>query len=95
MKAIVYERYEPPVVLQIKELEKPAPEDNEVLVKVHAASVNPRDWHLMRGTPFLVGLTTGLSKPKNNIPGTDVTGVCSKKNPDMVSSVSADKVIDI
>ena len=68
MKAIVYEKYGPPEVLQLKEVEKPAPKDNEVLVKVHAASVNYIDWQILRGESFFLRLTTGgLLKPKHKI----------------------------
>jgi len=74
MKAIVYTHYGPPDVLQLKEVEKPTPKDDEVLLKVLAASVNPLDWHLMRGKPFLVHLTEGLLKPKKKILGADVAG---------------------
>ena len=63
MKAIVYEKYGPPDVLQLKEIDKPTPMDNEVLVKVHAASVNYSDWAFVRGKPFLVRLMSGLLKP--------------------------------
>ncbi len=72
MKAIVYTEYGSPDVLQLKEVEKPTPKDNEVLVKVHAASVNAADWHLMRGTPFLARFVNGLQKPKNTKLGADV-----------------------
>ncbi|OAB37003.1 alcohol dehydrogenase [Paenibacillus macquariensis subsp. defensor] len=74
MKAIVYNKYGPPDVLQLKEVEKPVPKDNEVLVKVHAASANPLDWHFMRGTPYIMRLQTGLFRPKNNAIGVDVAG---------------------
>jgi NADPH:quinone reductase-like Zn-dependent oxidoreductase len=74
VKAIVYTKYGPPDVLQLKEVEKPAPNDNEVLVKVHAASANPLDWHSLRGKPFLVRLTSGLRKPKNTRLGADIAG---------------------
>jgi NADPH:quinone reductase-like Zn-dependent oxidoreductase len=74
MKAIVYEKYGPPEVLQLKEVEKPTPKSDEVLVKVQAASVNPGDWHALRGTPFLQRLETGLLKPSNKILGADVAG---------------------
>ena len=74
MKAIVYERYGPPEVLQLKEVDKPIPKDNEVLVKVHAASANPLDWHFMRATPFIMRFISGLLKPKNKILGADIAG---------------------
>jgi NADPH:quinone reductase-like Zn-dependent oxidoreductase len=75
MKAIVYEKYGPPEdVLEIKEVEKPTPKDNEVLVKVYAASVNYSDWAFVRGKPFLSRMFTGLLKPKNKILGTDIAG---------------------
>ncbi|MBE9484816.1 MAG: zinc-binding alcohol dehydrogenase family protein [Bacteroidetes bacterium] len=56
MKAMVYYKYGSPDVLQLKEVEKPTPKDNEVLVKVHAASVNYSDWAFVRGEPFMVRL---------------------------------------
>ena len=73
MKAIVYTKYGSPDVLQLKEVEKPASRDNEVLIKVHAASVNSWDWDLLRGTPFVNRLMFGLIKPKI-ILGCDIAG---------------------
>ena len=74
MKAIVYKKYGPPDVLKLEEVQKPIPKDNEVLIKVHAASVNAVDWHLLRGDPFLLRLISGLLKPKNQILGADIAG---------------------
>src|SRR5215218_1931236 len=74
MKAIVYAEYGSPDVLQLKDVEKPMPKDNQVLVKIHAASANPADWHLMRAEPFLARLANGLLKPKNTRLGADVAG---------------------
>lgn len=74
MKAIVCEKYGPPEVLQLREVEKPTVKDNEVLVRVHAASANPADWHLMRGAPILARLAVGLLKPKDTKVGADVAG---------------------
>jgi NADPH:quinone reductase-like Zn-dependent oxidoreductase len=74
MKAAVYRRYGPPDVIQIKEIEKPVPNDNEVLIDVRAASVNPYDWHFMRGTPYFVRIIAGLRKPKDKRLGVDVAG---------------------
>ena len=73
MKAIVYTKYGPPDVLQLKEIEKPTPKDDEVLVKVHAASVNSWDWELLRGA-FVNRLFFGFLKPKIKILGVDIAG---------------------
>jgi len=75
MKAIVYHTYGSPDVLKLEEVAKPAPQDDEVLIKVHAASVNAADWHLLRGDPFLVRLVVGgILKPKVKILGAAVAG---------------------
>jgi NADPH:quinone reductase-like Zn-dependent oxidoreductase len=74
MKAIVYHNYGSPDVLKCEEIEKPAAGDGEVLIKVRAASVNPLDWHFMRGTPYFVRMMTGLRKPKIARLGVDVAG---------------------
>ncbi len=74
MKAIVYDRYGSPDVLEQKEIETPAVADDQVLVKVHAASVNPVDWHRMRGEPWFMRTSEGLAKPKNAGLGADVAG---------------------
>jgi len=75
MKAIVYTQYGPPDVLQFTEVATPTPADNEVLIKLCAASVNPLDWYLMRGEPFLARpMMGGLLKPKVTRPGVDLAG---------------------
>jgi NADPH:quinone reductase-like Zn-dependent oxidoreductase len=74
MKAIVYTKYGSPDVLELQEVEKPTPNDNEVLIKIHAAAANPADWHLMRADPFLARLQNGLLKPKHTRLGSDVAG---------------------
>lgn len=74
MKAIIYTQYGSPDVIQFKEVETPTPKDDEVLIKVHAASVNAADWHYLRGTPWLFRLASGLTKPKNIFLGADVAG---------------------
>jgi len=74
MKAIVNTHYGSPDVLQLKEVEKPAPSDHEVLVKVLAASAAAGDWHLLRAQPFLMRFTYGLLKPKHQILGAAFAG---------------------
>jgi len=75
MKAMVYTQYGSPEVLHLKEVEKPIPKDNEVLIKIHAASINAADWYLLKGEPFFVRLMAGgLQKPKNTILGADIAG---------------------
>ena len=74
MKAIVYRNYGSPDVLKCEETEKPTAGDDEVLIKVRAASVNPLDWHFMRGEPYIGRILMGLRKPKTTRLGVDVAG---------------------
>ena len=75
MKAMVYTKFGPPDVLQLQELEKPCPKDNEILIKVHAASANAYDWRHLRADPFLMRLMgAGLLKPTHKILGADMAG---------------------
>jgi len=78
MKAIVQDRYGSPDDLALREVDKPVPAAGEVLVRVHAAAINARDWHFMRGDPYLARLAMpaffGLSGPKRQVRGSDVAG---------------------
>ncbi len=74
MKAIVYEKYGSPDVLQLKDVETPTPKDAEVLIRVHAVSINDWDWGLLRGTPFVNRLLYGAFRPKRPILGSDIAG---------------------
>jgi NADPH:quinone reductase-like Zn-dependent oxidoreductase len=74
MKAIVQDEYGPPDVLELREIDKPVVEDDQVLVRVHASSANPADWHFMRGVPYIMRPQSGLGKPKNSVLGRDIAG---------------------
>jgi len=75
MKAMVYTKFGPSDVLQLKEVEKPIPKANEILIKVHAASANAYDWRHLRANPFLIRfMGAGLLKPKHRILGADIAG---------------------
>ena len=75
MQAIVYRQYGSTDVLDLKDTDKPGIEDNELLVRVRAASLNPYDWHLMTGLPMFARLSFGLRRPKANGLGADLAGV--------------------
>jgi NADPH:quinone reductase-like Zn-dependent oxidoreductase len=92
MKAMVYTRYGPPDVLESTEVEKPTPKDDEVLLKVHAASVNPADWHLLRGEPYIARLQLGLRKPKERVLGCDVAGQVEAVGKNVTMLQPADEV---
>jgi NADPH:quinone reductase-like Zn-dependent oxidoreductase len=74
MKAIVQDRYGPPDVLELRDIETPTAGDKEVLVRVHAAAVNALDWHYMRGDPYVARPSMGLRRPKVRIRGRDFAG---------------------
>jgi NADPH:quinone reductase-like Zn-dependent oxidoreductase len=94
MKAIVYHTYGSPDVLKLEEVQKPVPQDDEVLVKVHAASVNAGDWaHLLRAKPFMMRLMGyGLLKPKNTILGSDIAGRVEAVGRNVTQFQSGDEV---
>ncbi len=74
MKAIIRERYGSPDVLKLRDIDRPVIDDDGVLVRVRAASINAYDWHMMRGSPSLVRLMAGLRKPKSTAMGVDLAG---------------------
>ncbi len=92
MKAIVYTTYGPPSVLKIKNVEKPIPKANEVLVKVCATTVNRTDCAMLRAKPFIMRFFTGLFTPKNPILGTEFSGEIEAMGKDVMSFKVGDKV---
>ena len=95
MKAIAYHNYGSPDVLKYGEIEKPAAGDNEVLVKVHAASVNPLDWHFMRGTPYVMRIGSGLRQPKDTRLGVDAAGQVEVVGRNVTQFKSGDEVFGL
>lgn len=92
MKTIAYREYGSADVLKLEEAPKPTPGDKEVLIKVHAAALNPLDWHLMRGVPWFLRLFTGLRKPKRTRLGVDVAGEVESAGSAVVSLKAGDRV---
>lgn len=92
MKAITINGYGGPEVLTVTNLPKPVPADNEILVKVKAASLNAADWHIMRGEPRLYRLVLGLTKPKFKVLGADVSGIVEVVGPRVVQFCEGDEV---
>lgn len=98
MKAIVYERYGPPEVLQLKEVEKPTPKNNEVLIKTHAATVTSGDWRVRSlnvpaGFGLIVRLVFGVRRPKQPILGSELAGVIESVGKDVRKFAVGDSVI--
>jgi NADPH:quinone reductase-like Zn-dependent oxidoreductase len=92
MRAIVYCEYGSPDVLKLMEIAKPVPGDNQVLVRVHAASVNPYDWHFIRGEPYIMRLGVGLRKPKATRIGVDFAGRIEAVGKNVTQFKSGDEV---
>lgn len=92
MKASIYSEYGPPDVLQVKEVAKPTPKDNEVLIRVQAATVNRSDCAMLRAKPFIMRFVSGLFKPKNPILGTDFAGQIEAIGKDVKSFKVGDRV---
>ena len=92
MKAIVYQRYGPPDVLQLQEVDKPVIGDDAVLVRVRAAAVNPYDWHFMRGEPYFMRLIAGLRTPKRIRLGVDYSGQVEAAGKDVTQFQPGDEV---
>jgi NADPH:quinone reductase-like Zn-dependent oxidoreductase len=92
MKAIVYCDYGTAEVLELQDVDKPVPADDEILVKVRAASVNPLDWHFMRGTPYLMRMSSGLRKPKITRLGVDFAGTVEAVGSKVTSFKPGDEV---
>jgi NADPH:quinone reductase-like Zn-dependent oxidoreductase len=92
MKAVECTQYGPPEVLQLKELEKPVPKDNEVLINVHAATVNRTDCALLRAKPFVARFVTGIFKPKKHISGIEFAGKIEAVGKNVTSYKVGDRV---
>ena len=92
MKAVVYHCYGGPEVLEHADVPMPVPAENEVLVKVNAAGVNPLDWHYMRGSPFVLRLMTGIGAPADPAMGRDFAGVVEAVGENVTRFEAGDRV---
>ena len=92
MKAVVQDQYGSPDVLEFRDIEKPVAKDDEVLIRVHAASVNAADWHFLRGMPYIARLSLGLRKPKSKVRGRDVAGQVEMVGKDVKQFHAGDEV---
>src|SRR6266446_4553507 len=93
MKAAVHSKYVPPGVLSLQEIDKPTPKDNELLIRVYAASANRSDLHVLTGRPFIMRLFTGLFKPKLAVTGSDFAGQVEAIGSTVSSFKIGDKVM--
>jgi NADPH:quinone reductase-like Zn-dependent oxidoreductase len=92
LKAITYHEYGPPDALEFEDVDVPVVKDDEVLVRVRAASVNPRDWHFMRGVPYFMRAQAGLRRPKSSLLGSDVAGQVEAVGKDVTRFHPGDEV---
>jgi NADPH:quinone reductase-like Zn-dependent oxidoreductase len=93
MRAISHQRYGQPDVLELLTIDQPSPADDEVLIRVAAASLNPLDWHFMTGTPYVLRLVAGLRQPRETIRGADVAGTVVALGADVSGLVAGDRVM--
>jgi NADPH:quinone reductase-like Zn-dependent oxidoreductase len=92
MKAIVQDRYGLPDVLRLEDIDRPVANDDQVLIRVQAAAVNIGDWHLLRGTPYVMRMATGPFKPRHDVPGLDLAGQVESVGRDVRQLGAGDEV---
>ena len=95
MRAIVHDRYGPPEVLRVDEVERPVPNDDEVLVRVHATTVTQTDCHMRRARPFFWRFMLGLRRPKRKILGLEFAGVVEEIGPSVTQFEVGDRVFGL
>jgi NADPH:quinone reductase-like Zn-dependent oxidoreductase len=95
MKAVVHTEYGAPEVLRLESIDRPAPQGQQVLVRIHAAAVNPLDWHFMHGTPYVVRFMSGWTGPKDPVLGLDLAGDVVAVGPEVTKFKVGDAVFGI